>query len=102
MTYDFPGMADLIGFDIDEIQAEYIAEIKLRNLNKEYILNRVSELDSLSREIEDLAEFVNSNARIKKHIAKQLMEIKKKHGIPRKHSLYMKSLLRFHPRKKSS
>jgi len=89
----------MTGFDIDEIQAEYIAEIKLRNLNKEYILNRVSELDSLSREIEDLAEFVNSNARIKKHIAKQLMEIKKKHGIPRKTQLIYEEPSEVSPKK---
>lgn len=75
------------GFSIDEIQAEYIAEIKLRNLNKEYILNRVKEIEDLQKEIEDLADLLKSESRLKKYIAKQLMEIKKKHGIPRKTQL---------------
>ena len=75
------------GFSIDEIQAEYIAEIKLRNLNKEYILNRVKEIEDLQKEIEDLADLLKSEARLKKYIAKQLMEIKKKYGIPRKTQL---------------
>lgn len=75
------------GFGIDEIQAEYIAEIKLRNLNKEYILNRVKEIEELQKEIEDLADLLKSESRLKKYIAKQLMEIKKKYGIPRKTQL---------------
>ncbi len=79
------------GFSIDEVQAEYIAEIKLRNLNKEYILNRVKEIEDLRQEIEDLTELVSSEARLKKHIAKQLLEVKKKYGIPRKTQLIYES-----------
>ncbi len=75
------------GFGIDEIQAEYIAEIKLRNLNKEYILNRVKEIEELQKEIEDLADLLKSESRLKKYIAKQLVDIKKKYGIPRKTQL---------------
>jgi len=71
------------GFDIDQVQAEFIAEIKLRNLNKEYILNRVSEVDSLKREIADLKETHSSEAKIKKIITKQLKEVAKKYGQPR-------------------
>ena len=72
------------GFNIDEIQAEYIAEIKLRHLNKEYILERIKEIESLRREIGDLQATISSEAKLKKHIAKQLEEIKNKYGIPRK------------------
>lgn len=75
------------GFSIDEIQAEYIAEIKLRNLNKEYILNRVQEIEDLRKEIEDLADLVGSEARLKKYIAKQLLDIKQKYGMPRRTQL---------------
>ena len=75
------------GFSIDEIQAEYIAEIKLRNLNKEYILDRVKEIEELRQEIADLSDLIASEARLKKYIAKQLMEIKRKYGMPRRTQL---------------
>ncbi len=68
------------GFDIDEIQAEYVAEIKLRNLNKEYILKRTKEIEELEKEIAELTEILGSNAKIEKVIAKQLKEIAKKFG----------------------
>ncbi len=68
------------GFDIDEIQANYIAEIKLRNLNREYILNRTQEIESLQAEIDDLTDLIGSEARLKTYIAKQLKEIKNKYG----------------------
>ncbi|MEG2857197.1 MAG: DNA gyrase subunit A [Clostridia bacterium] len=74
----------MIGFGIDEIQAEYVAEIKLRNINKEYILKRVSETDSLELEIEDLKDLLNSKARIQSRIIATLREIDKKYSIPRK------------------
>lgn len=77
----------MVGFDIDEVQAEYIAEIKLRNLNKEYLLNRVQEITDLQQEIEELIDLLKSEGKLKKYIAKQLMEIKKKYGIPRKTQL---------------
>jgi DNA gyrase subunit A len=72
------------GFQIDQIQSEYIAEIKLRNLNKEYILNRVSETDDLLKEIADLKDIYGNDAKVKKIIQKQLKEITKKFGQPRR------------------
>ncbi len=72
------------GFKIDEIQAEYVAEIKLRNLNKEYILKRTKEIEDLEKEIAQLSETLGSNAKIEKLIAKQLKEIAKKFGKERK------------------
>ena len=74
-------------FRIDEIQAEYIAEIKLRHLNKEYILNRLEEIKSLQEDIARLEEIINDELKLKSEIAKQLMEIKKKYAKPRKTQL---------------
>ena len=74
----------MIGFGIDEIQAEYVAEIKLRNINKEYILKRVAETDELSREIEELEEILASKTKIRNLIIKGLEEIIKKYDTPRK------------------
>ncbi len=71
------------GFDIDEVQADYIAEIKLRNLNREYIINRTKEIEQLQEEIADLRKTVASEIRLKNVIAKQLKEIKDKYGKPR-------------------
>ncbi|MBQ3869892.1 MAG: topoisomerase IV [Clostridia bacterium] len=71
-------------FDLTEIQAEYVAEIKLRYLNREYILNRVKEISSLQAEIKDIEDTIKSDRRVKDIIVKQLAEIKKKYGIPRK------------------
>lgn len=68
------------GFDIDRIQAEFIAEIKLRNLNREYILDRVGEVDSLQKEIADLKELLGSEKKIRKVISGQLNEVAKKYG----------------------
>jgi DNA gyrase subunit A len=72
------------GFDIDRTQAEFIAEIKLRNLNREYILDRVGEVDTLQNEIADLKDLYGSEKRIKKIIIKQLGEVSKKFAQPRK------------------
>ncbi len=72
------------GFQIDQVQAEYIAEIKLRNLNKEYILNRVSEADELIKEIAELKDIYGSESKVKKIIQKQLREVSKKFGQPRR------------------
>ena len=74
----------MAGFGIDKIQAEFVAEIKLRNLNKEYILKRTSEIEKLIEEIADLKKTAESDARIRKLIAKQLDEISKKYGTDRK------------------
>lgn len=72
------------GFQIDEVQAEYVAEIKLRNLNKDYILKRTAEIEKLKEEIEDLEATQNSKSRINKMIEKQLREVAKKFGQERK------------------
>ena len=71
------------GFDIDEVQANYIAEIKLRHLNREYILNRIAEMENLRREIAELEAILGDDLKIKAYIANQLAEIKKKYGKPR-------------------
>ena len=71
------------GFSIDELQAEYIAEIKLRNLNREYIINRISEIESLQKEIAELEATISSEKKLKKLIAKQLAEVRDKYGKPR-------------------
>ena len=74
----------MAGFGIDEIQAEYVAEIKLRNLNKEYILKRIEDIGQLEKDIEELESIVGSTAKIKKIIIKELENIIKKYGQPRK------------------
>ena len=73
-----------VGFSIDEIQANYIAEIKLRNLNREYIINRISEIEDLKKEIAEIEEILADEFKLKALIASQLMDIKKKFGQPRK------------------
>ncbi len=72
------------GFDIDEIQAEFVAEIKLRNLNKEYILKKTEEIANLEKEIAELSATLSSNAKIERLIEKQLKEISKKFHAERK------------------
>ncbi len=68
------------GFDIDELQANYVADIKLRALNSEYILNRTDEISELEEKERRLTELLESDELIKKHIISQLNEIKKKYG----------------------
>ena len=72
------------GFDIDEIQANYIADIKLRNLNREYILNRISDIEGLQKEIAEMEEILADELRQKAVIIGQLQEIKKKYGQARR------------------
>ena len=74
----------MIGFSIDEVQAEYVAEIKLRHLNREYILNRTEEISKLEEQIQDIESTLNSNAKLKKIIVKELNEVSKKYGQDRK------------------
>jgi len=74
----------MIGFGIDQIQAEYVAEIKLRNINKEYILKRVDEMSSLEDEIEDLEDILARSSRVKKIIISELEDVKKKYAEPRR------------------
>ncbi|MCL2518965.1 MAG: DNA topoisomerase (ATP-hydrolyzing) subunit A [Oscillospiraceae bacterium] len=75
------------GFDLDEIQAEYIAEIRLRNLNREYILNRIEEIESLQKEIAELTDIIGNETKLKGLIIKQLKEVKSKYGKPRQTQL---------------
>lgn len=72
------------GFDIDEIQANFIADIKLRNLNREYILDRISEIEGLQKEIENIEAILADELKLKALIISQLNEVKKKYGQPRK------------------
>jgi DNA gyrase subunit A len=72
------------GFGIDQVQAEFVAEIKLRNLNKQYILKRLEEIEDLEKRIEELNALIDSPKKLKKFIIKQLEKIKEKYAIPRK------------------
>ena len=74
----------MIGFGIDQVQAEYVADIRLRNINKEYILKRTQEVDALEEEIADLEDTVNSPKRIRSIIIGELEEVKKKYAAPRR------------------
>lgn len=74
----------MIGFGIDEIQAEYVAEIKLRHLNREYILKRLSDIDDLKEGIEDMEDILNSKSRVKKIIVDELTKVSEKYGRDRK------------------
>ena len=74
----------MMGFGIDQIQAEYVAEIKLRNINREYILKRTAETDELERDIEELEATLNNRRRIRSIIIDELKQINKKYDTPRK------------------
>ena len=74
----------MIGFGIDEVQAEYVAEIKLRHLNREYILKRTKDIEDLENEIEQLEAILKSKARVKTIIVKELKEVAEKYGEERK------------------
>ena len=74
----------MIGFGIDQIQAEYVADIRLRNINKEYILKRVEETSTLEDEIADLKDIIDKPERIKKIISNELADVKKKYATPRR------------------
>lgn len=85
----------MIGFGIDEIQAEYVAEIKLRHLNREYILKRTKDLEDLEKEIAELDEILKSKARIKTIIVKELKSIAEKYGQPRKSIIIYEDVARY-------
>ncbi|MBQ8927716.1 MAG: topoisomerase IV [Oscillospiraceae bacterium] len=76
------------GFDIDQIQAEYVAEIKLRHLNREYILNKIEDVDKLRDEIADMEDVLANPKRVQKIIIQELKEAAKKYGQPRKTMFY--------------
>ena len=77
----------MIGFGIDEIQAEYVAEIKLRHLNREYILKQLKDIEQLEEEIANYEAILKSRTRVYTIIIKELEEIIKKYGTPRKTKL---------------
>lgn len=74
----------MIGFGIDKIQAEYVAEIKLRHLNREYILKRTADIEQLRRDIEDMEDILSSKSRVKKIIIAELKEVAAKYDKPRR------------------
>lgn len=73
----------MIGFGIDKIQAEYVAEIKLRHLNREYILKRLQDVEELKKQIEDMEDILANKSRVKKIIIEELKSISEKYGKPR-------------------
>ena len=77
----------MIGFGIDEVQAEFVAEIKLRNINKEYILKRLQDTDDLEKEIAELTDILSSERKIRNIIVKELKTVADKYGHERKTTL---------------
>ena len=77
----------MIGFGIDQVQAEFVAEIKLRNINKEYILKRIADTEALAKEIEELQEILGSEKKIRDIIVKELKAVADKYGQPRRTAL---------------
>jgi len=71
------------GFGIDDTQAEFIAEIKLRNFNKEYIISKIDEVTELTREIDEIEQILSNEKKMRAYVANQLYEIKQKYGKPR-------------------
>ena len=74
----------MLGFGIDQVQAEYVAEIKLRNINREYILKRTAETADLERDIEELESIVNNRRKLRGIIVDELRQVSKKYGQPRR------------------
>lgn len=81
----------MIGFGIDEIQANFVAEIKLRHLNREYILKRTEEIEGLEQGIADMEDILAKKSRIKSIIISELREVSKKYGQPRKTDIVYKT-----------
>ena len=74
----------MIGFGIDEVQAEYVAEIKLRHLNREYILKRLNDIEDLQKAIEDMQDILKNKNRVKRIIVSELQDVMKKYGKERR------------------
>ena len=83
----------MIGFGIDEIQAEYVAEIRLRQLNRNYILKRIEEKDSLIKEIAELEDILKNDKKVKKIIISELENVIKKYAKPRKSQIVYDSVM---------
>ena len=83
----------MIGFGIDEIQANFVAEIKLRNINKEYILKRLQDVDTLKEEIAELEDILKSDRKILNIIVKELKEVAEKYGTDRRTTLVYENQL---------
>ena len=81
----------MLGFGIDQVQAEYVAEIKLRNINREYILRRTAEIEELEREIEELESILNNRRKLKSIIVDELRQISQKYGAPRRTGIVYQS-----------
>ena len=81
----------MIGFGIDEIQAEYVAEIKLRNINKQYILRRIEEVDQLKKDIAEMEDILRDKKKIRKIIVNELRDVIKNYAQPRHTMFYYKS-----------
>ncbi len=85
-------------FSIDKLQAEYVCEIKLRNLNKEYLLNKITETDNLAKNLEELKSILDNEDSIKNIIISELKEISKKYGTPRRSEIvYNEDNIKFSP-----
>ena len=88
----------MMGFGIDQIQAEFVAEIKLRNINREYILKRTDEIETLEKEIADLNDTLASRRRIKSIIIDELRQVNKKYVTPRRSAIvYSDEIEEFEP-----
>ncbi len=83
----------MIGFGIDQIQANYVAEIKLRNINKEYILRQTKAIDDLEREIAELQDTLDNRRKLDKVIINELKQVAEKYGQPRKTEIIYESIL---------
>ncbi len=81
----------MIGFGIDDIQAEYVAEIKLRNINRQYILRRIEEVDQLKKDIEEMEEILRDRKKIRKIIIDELRRVINNYAQPRKTMFYYQS-----------
>ncbi|MCD8187984.1 MAG: DNA topoisomerase (ATP-hydrolyzing) subunit A [Ruminococcus sp.] len=81
----------MVGFGIDEIQAEYVAEIKLRNINKQYILRRTDEIDSLRSDIDKMEDILKDKNKIRQVIIDELRDVIKNYAQPRKTLFYYQS-----------
>lgn len=81
----------MIGFGIDEVQAEYVAEIKLRNINRQYIIKRLQDVEQLRKDIAEMEEILQDKNKIRRIIIKELKDVAKNYGKPRKTMFYFQS-----------